>query len=149
MSFSAVFDGNLSQDAGEKLCTDLVAVTPRENVVKLTGGASVCAMGSLLIATPNIVDLYLIQSVVTDTFLRLGPFSHTKLLPSLRHLCLDYFALPNNDDWSPLKVYLIHWQTSSGQTISLRLCGKHAPIPPNVVEEIEGLVDELNLGYSD
>jgi len=93
--FSAVFCDKLTRDAGEKLCTDLITVTPRERVVRFTGGPSVHAMRDLLVAMPNIEDLYLMQSVISDTFLRpvADPLSNTKLLPSLRRLCLDDFTL--------------------------------------------------------
>ena len=142
---SAVFKDSLPQAAGETLYINLIAAIPREHVVKFTGAASGHAMGNLFATMPNIEDLYLTHSVISDTFLRPDPLSHTKLLPSLRHLCLDYFSLQNHDDWSPLIVYLTH-QTSGGQVISLRLCGKYAPIPPEVARKVEGLVDELNLG---
>jgi len=83
--------------------------------------------------------------VILDMFLRPDPLSNTKLLPSLRHLRLDYFALQNNDDWRPLIAYLTH-QTSGGQLMSLRLCRKRPPIPPEVAREMEGLVDKFIIG---
>lgn len=149
VSFVTVFRGGIPQSTGEKLCTNLVMVTPREHVVYFRGELSMCAVRGLLIAMPNIEDLHLIQSVLSDTFLQPYPLSHTKLLPSLRRLYLDYFTLENNDDWAPLMAYLTH-QTSGGQTVSLRLLrGGSTPIPPEVVREIEGLVEEFDLGYSD
>ena len=144
MLFSAVFSDNLPRDAVEKLCTNLLAVTPRERVVRFVGGPSVHAMRDLLVAMPNIEDLYLTQSVISDTFLQPDPLSNTKFPPSLRRLCLDYFTLQNDNDWRPLIVYLIH-QTSGGQKVSLRLNrgGSAPPVPPEVVGEIEGLADEF------
>jgi len=139
---SAVFRGGLSQGAGKKLCVNLIAVTPRDRVVKFTGGASTRAIMDVFVTMPNIKDLYLIQSVVSDTFLQQDPPSHAKSFPSLGHLCLDDFTLQDDDDWRSLIAYLTR-QTSGGQVISLRLRGKHPPIPPEVVREIEGLVYKL------
>ena len=101
---------------------------------------------NLLAAIPNIESLRLFDPVVSDTFLRKDSPSHSKLLPSLRSLCLDYFTLQNHGDWNPLITYLTH-QTSGVQPISLRLCGEHPNLPPGVVSEIEGLVEEFNIGY--
>ena len=95
---------------------------------------------------PNIESLNLGGLVVSDTFLRPDSVPHTKCLPSLRHLCLGYSTLRNDNDWSPLTTYLTY-QTSGDQAISLRICGNHPPIPSEVVREIEGLVEEFNLGY--
>ena len=140
MSFSAAFNDEPPRDACEKMCTNLIAVTPRERVVRFTRGPSAHTIGGLLVTMPNIEELHIMEPVISDTFLRT---SHTKLLPSLRRLCLDGFTLQNNDDWRPLIAYLIH-QTSDGQAVSLRLIrGGSAPIPPEVVKEIEDLVDEL------
>ena len=113
--------------------------TPRERVVRFTGGASTHAIMNLFVMMPNIKDLYLTQSMISDTFLQPDLPSHTKLFPSLRRLCLGKFTL-QNDDWRPLIAYLIH-QTSGGQVISLMLRGP--PVPPEVAREIEGLVDEF------
>ena len=147
VSFTVIFRDMLPRGADEKLCIDLIAPTPRERVVDFTGGFRAYDMRDLLITMPNIENLNLTRSVVSDTFLQLNPLSHTKLLPSLRHLCLDYFTLQNGDNWNPLIAYLRH-QTSGGQAISLGLRGVHPSIPLEVVREIESLVDEFDLGYS-
>lgn len=133
---------------GEKLCTDLIAAIPREHVVTFRGGPCEHTMRDLLVTIPNVEDLHLTQSVVSDGFLQPDPLSYTKLFPSLRRLSLNCFTLQNNADWISLITYLIH-RTSGGKAISLRLCGTHPPIPPKAVREIEGLVDGLSLGYSD
>ena len=149
VSFLTVFRGGVPQGAGEKLCTNLIAVTPREHVVYFRGELSMRSVRDLFATMPNIKDLHLIQSVVSDRFLQPDPPSHTKLLPSLRHLYLDYFALQNDEDWNPLITYLTH-QTSDGQAVSLKLTrGGSTPIPPEVVRKMEGLVEELDLYYSD
>ena len=146
LSFTVLFGDTLPQGVEEKLCINLITLAPLEHVVYFIGGFSPDAMRDLLVAMPNIEYLNLEGSAVSDTFLHPDPVSHTKLLPSLRHLCLCRLTLQNDDDWSPLVAYLTH-QTSGGQVISLRLCGGCPPLPPEVVREIEGLVEEFHLGY--
>ena len=141
-----MFRSAVPQDVGEKLHIDLIASIPRERVVGFTGRLSTHVMKDLAVTMPNIEDLCLVGSVISDVFLRPDPPFHTKLLPSLRRLCLDDFTLQNDDDWNPLIVYIAH-QTSAGQAISLRLDGEHVPVPPEVEREIEDLVEEFNVGY--
>ena len=143
LSFTALFGDGLPQGADEKVCIDLIALIPRERVVDFTGGLRSHDMRDLLVSMPGIENLNLTGPIVSDTFLQLDLLSHTKLLPSLRHLCLDYFTLQNYDDWSPLITYLKH-QTSGGQVISLQFRGKYPPIPPEVAREIEGLVEDFS-----
>jgi len=145
VSFFAAFRGGFSRGAAEGLLPNLIAATPRENVVYFAGEPSIHAARDLFVTMPNIDNLYLVGSVVSDAFLRPDPLSHSKLLPSLRHLSLDYFTLENDDDWRPLVAYLAY-QTSGGQTVSLSLHSHRPRIPPEVVSEIEGLVEEFILG---
>ena len=146
VSFALVFKDAVPQYTRETLCISLIALTPRENVAGLTGGLSAHAVRDLAVTMPNIEDLYLMGSVVSDTFLQPDPPSRTKLFPSLRRLSLSYVTLQNDEDWSPLINYLTH-QTSGGQAILFRLGRGRAPVPPEVVKEIEDLVEELNLSY--
>ena len=141
VSFSAQLRDRIPRGAGGKLCIDLISSIPRERVVDLTVGLDVCAMRNLLVTMPNIASLRPTGSAVFDTPLQSGSLSGAKLLPSLRRLHLRCFTRQYNE-WGPLVAYLTH-QTSGGQTISLRLSWGCPPIPPEVVREIEGLVDEF------
>ena len=98
----------------------------------------------LLVTMPNIEVLFLKDPVVSDTFLPPDPPSHMKLLPSLRHLVLSHSTLQTHGDWRLLITYLTH-QTSGGQAISLGLRRGRLPVPPEVVREIEGLVEEFRI----
>jgi len=140
------FWDELLRDTMEGLCADLIAATPRERVVEYTGGPNLGVTMDLPVAMPNVENLYFVRSMITDTFLQPGQLSHTKLLPSLRHLYLDQPIL-RNGNWRPLITYLAH-QTSGGQVISLRLRGNRPLVPPKAVREIEGLVDEFDLCYT-
>ena len=145
MSFKALFRNDLPQGTREKLCTSLAPLIPREHVVALAGDLDTHAMRDLVVTMPNIEDLSLTRSAISDMFPRPNPPSHMKLFPSLRYLCLYYPTLQNDNDWSPFVNYLAH-QTSDGQAISLWIYVRH--IPPEVVREIENLVEEFNLNYT-
>ena len=146
MSFEVLFRHVAPQDAAEKQCINLIPLIPRERVVKFTAELSVHAMRDLAVGTmPNIEDLRLMGSTISDVFLQPDLPSRTKLLPSLRRLSLNSFILQNHGDWSPLINYLTH-QTPGGQTISLIPYEGPVPVPPEVIREIEGLVDEFDPG---
>ena len=148
VSFAVKFRDRLPQGAIEKLCTNLLTATPQEHVVEFTWGSNWGVMKEidLPVTMLNIEKLYILGTVISDTFLQPYQLSNTKLLPSLQHLHLSYPTLRNDDDWRPLIAYLTH-QTSGGQPISLVLRKKRPPVPPEVVMEIEGLVDEFDLCY--
>ena len=146
MSFRALFRETLPRKIEETLYNDLIALTPRERVVGFAGGLGTRTMRDLVATMPNIKDLSLADSVVSDVFLQPDPPSRAKLLPSLRRLFLGRFTLQNDHDWSPLINYLTH-QRSGGQAISLRLSGDQPPVPPEVARVIEDLVEEFNIGY--
>ena len=144
LSFRTPFLDVVHRDTADRLCVDLIALTPRENVVRFAPSLGPHATRDLVATIPNIEHLELVGSVVYDVLFQPHPPSCAKLLPSLRSLCLAHFAPKDDGDWHPLINYLIH-QTSGGQAISLRLCEGH--VPPEVVKEIEGLVEEFSLGF--
>jgi len=141
VSLLAELRDRIPRGARGTLCADLIAPVPRESVVDFTVGLDAHITRDLLVAMPNIENLYLNGLVDFDTFLQPAPLSGTRFLPSLKHLCLEYATL-KNDDWKPLIAYITH-QTSGGHTVSLRLHGGRHPVPPEVAREIEGLVDEF------
>ena len=147
VSFGIETTDNIPEDEITGLCTNLLAVASQEHVVEFAWGSNSGALGEidLPFAMPNVEKLFLLESVISDTFLQPDQPSHTKLLPSLRHLYL-HDPILQNDDWRPLISYLAH-QTSGGQGISLKIRKSRPPVPPEVVREIEGLVDEFNLSY--
>ena len=141
MLFSAEFRDRAARGVGGKRCADFIAPIPKESAVDFTVRLDAHATRDLLATMPNIENLCLSGLVGFDAFLQPAPLPGTKLLPSLRRLCLEYFSLKNNN-WKPLIAFLTH-QTSAGQTVSLRLHGGYPPLPPEAVTEIEGIVDEF------
>ena len=96
----------------------------------------------LFLHWPSTVNL--MGSAVSGVFLQTDSPSCTKLLPTLRRLCLNHPTPQSrsDDNWSPLITYLAH-KMSGGQVISPRLCRERASIP----REVENLVQELNFGF--
>jgi len=138
------FQGSLSRTIPcdmRKLCIDILALLPQESIIDFETNLSVTE--EVVVAMPNLQALHLVRPVVSNGFLAPdpnGPNAGKKLLPSLRRLCLERVILVN-DDWDPLVAYLAY-QTSGNQAISLDLLGEDH-VCSDVVEEIEGLVEEL------
>jgi len=143
VTFTMVLDEILPPDAQERLLIDLIALTPREHVVFLDANLNMKPSEELFSAMPNIETLCLSDVELSEGFLQPnpdGPHANTKLFPSLRVLSLEDVEL-DDGDWGHLTAYLAH-QTSDGQLISFEVVD--APhIPPKVVDEIEGLVEEF------
>jgi len=138
--FKAVLSQQISHHAGTRLCTDILALLSQESLVSLETNLSI--MKEIVVAMPNLEALYLDSPVVPDgLLLPNGLNTHEKLFPSLRRLYLED-AEAVNDDWEPLVTYLAH-QTSGNQAVSLDLFGEGVHVCPEVIERIEGLVEEL------
>ena len=93
VSFAMEFRDRLLQSVIERLCTNLLTVTPQERPVEFIWGPNWGVMEeiNLPITVLNIESLHLLGPMISGTFLQPDQRSHTKLLPSLRHL---YPAIP-------------------------------------------------------
>ena len=144
-NFSVDLRGPVSVgSATRRLILDLLTFVPHKHVVSLKLECSVELPEDLLVAMPNIQTLWLSYPTMSYGFLLPdpdGPHANTKLLPSLRYLQLEDVAA-SDAGWEPLTIYLAH-QTSEGQVISLEVFGDSC-IPPEVVEEIHGLVETFS-----
>ena len=131
-------------DVLEQLAVNFVAPLPREHVVSFEDRVGRKLPEELFFMMPNIKTLHIHGAELPEGFLQPnpdGPHANTKLLPSLRFLCLKGVTL-NDDDWGRLTKYLVH-QTSDGQTISLEV-GGYSPHPcPEVANEIENLIENF------
>jgi hypothetical protein len=129
----------------DEVCIDLVACTPREHVVYFEGDLSMDAVREIVPAMPKIQELRLNDALLSDRFLQPDPYrplANKKLFPSLQRLHLDCITPEEEDDWTPLLLYLAH-QTSGGQAISLSLSGDPIHICKGVMREVEGLVEVI------
>ena len=123
---------------------DLIALIPKERVVRLDADLAMTPPEELFSMMPNIEVLRLSDVELSEGFLQPdpgGPHANTKLLPLLEMLYLHDPVL-DDDDWSHLTRYLAH-QTSNGQNISLTMCGCIPDMCPEVANEIRDLVKEL------
>jgi len=129
-------------DVLEQLLVDLVNFIPRERVMCFRADLDTRLPEEPLSMMPNIKTLEVVGAELSQGFLQPnpdGPHANTKLLPSLSRLCLEDVIL-NGNDWSHLTTYLAH-QTSDGQAILLEMAGELPYIGPEVVDEIERLVE--------
>ena len=145
VAFTVVL-ADLLPDPLEQLFIDLVGLIPLDRVVSFNANDAhqMKPPEALFFMMPNIETLYLSEVEVSKGFLQPnpdGPHANKKLLPSLRSLLLEDVTL-GDDDWSHLAAYLAH-QTSDNQIISLEMFGDSPHMPPKVVDEIKGLVEEF------
>jgi len=137
--FSVGLSRMMSHEVVEKLCVDILAFLPQESIVGLDTNLPVT---EVIVGMPNLKALYLTYPVASGFLLPdpNGPNAHKKL-PSLRRLYLED-AEAVDDDWDPLVTFLAH-QTSGDQAVSLELFGQGVHLCSEVIEQIEGLVEEL------
>ena len=144
-NFSVDLRGPVSvKSTRRRLILDLLTLVPHKHVVSLKLEYFVELPEDLLAAMPNIQTLWLDCPTLTYGFLLPDPdrpHANTKLLPSLRYPQLED-VIPSDAGWEPLTIYLAH-QTSEGQVISLGVFG-HSCIPPEIVEEMHGLVETFS-----
>ena len=128
----------------EQLFVNLVEPIPREHIVSFYYDLEAELPDEFFLMMPNIEALRLCGGELSEGFLQPnpdGPHANTKLLPSLRSLCLENVSFLD-EDWDYLVVYLAH-QTSDGQAISLEVVGEFRPTRPGLMDEIKGLVEEF------
>jgi len=133
-------------DVREQLFIDLFESIPQERVAFLNADLDLKLSEELFIMMPNIAILTLSGVELYEGFLQPnpnGPYADEKLLPSLEVLCLED-VFPVNGDWSPLTTYLVH-QTMDNQTVSLEMVSDFPYMRPEVVNEIEDLVEAFHL----
>lgn len=143
VTFSAASVGfRLEEQA--KLCTDVVALLPQENVVYLKTNLWETVIRKMIPAMPNLEALHLVKALVHPEFLLPdpnGPSPHTKLFPSLQRLYLED-SQAEFCEWWPLSRYATH-QTSGNHPFSLILLGEHMHICSGLAAAIGGLVEEF------
>ena len=146
--FTAILREDLQPSVENWLCVDFVARTPREHVAYLNADLSVNALFRTVIAMPKLQELHLVNTVLgIGSFLQPDPHSpsaNEKILPSLRHLHLDYVVLCGSGGWSEIISYLTR-QTSGGQRISLTISDTSRHICRGMLKRMESLVQELIL----
>jgi len=131
-------------DLLEQSLVDLIMPIPRECVVSFAAGTSPKLPEELYFTMPNIVTAHFFRVEFSKGFLQPnpdGPHPNAKLFPSLRSLCLEDVNT-DTSNWGHLIEYLIH-QTSGGQMVALEVISDSPCMPPEVVNEVEELVEEF------
>ena len=129
----------------EQSFINFIALIPMENVRSFHARGAKTLPEELFFMMPNIETLRLSDVHLSRGFLQPnpnGPRANTKLLPSLRSLCLEHVMVHSDDDWGHLAEYLDH-QTSGEQSISLEVIGRFPHGRPDVVDRIKDLVKEF------
>jgi len=135
---------NILPNEVEQFLINLITPIPREPVICFAADLDTKLPEELLLMMPNISTLNIYDIELTKGFLQPdpdGPNPEAKLLPSLRWLSLGNITL-DDDNWGHLTTYLAH-QTSDDQLISLTVFDDVPHIPPEVADEIKGLVGEF------
>ena len=146
LMFYLVLKEDFTPDEIGSIFIDFAAHLPREHVILFKGNMYPNATKEIAAMMPNIQELQLVETQLSDGFLQPDPTGSTvgtKLLPSLRYLHLES---TQGRKWSSLVHYLIH-QTSGGQVVSLRIAESSGHICSPMVETIKNLVQELVLEF--
>jgi len=142
-AFLARFGHSLSHGTIEELCTILIAATPREYVVKFAAGSSIRTVGDLPLTILNVENMYLVGSdfrhvpPARSTYQREAPSIHAApilvpVYPAVRRR----LEPPDN---------LPHPPGIGGSNLFPHISQVVPPLPPEVMREIENLVDEFTL----
>lgn len=146
--FVATLRGNHPPHDGVRLCADLVAYAPVEDVVLFGGQLNMDEIRRIAPTMPKVQELHLKRVRLVDRFLQSDPeepLTEEKLFPSLKHLHVEH-VVSNEGHWRPLLSYLAH-QTSDGKQISFTISRGPGHICRDVVDEIGGLVEKFVITY--
>ena len=146
VTLAVVSDDLLPPDVAERFFVNLIASVPRERVVIFGVDINTELPEELYFTMPNIEKMQFFGLELSEGLLQPnpdGPHANTKLFPSLQSLVLDFINTDDDDDWGHLIAYLAH-QTSGGQIISLQVISDPPCIPPEVVNQVEGLVENFS-----
>jgi len=125
VSITVKLNPGLPEDASEKLTLDLIAHTPREEIVYFRTHGSLEAVKDLRVHMPNLraLDLFRVPLLVAFPSLdQYGSRVPEIFPPSLQHL---FFERPRLDayGWIPPIAFLSHRMSSGNQLDSLRIHG--------------------------
>ena len=152
-------DGTMSVVLGEaeadKLCFDIIAHIPQEEVIELTMPLRILRSEELCVNMRNVTHLHLEDLDLSRWFVEPDTReSHIfkDLLPGLRYISITRCRL-SGDDWSPLTNFLTH-RAAVGNRISTLDLGYYPYMEEGVIESIRRAVDVLEScgngwGYSD
>jgi len=131
----------MSRTVRERAVLDLVACIPREEVVYFRARNSPVTTEGIWTRFPNIRALSFDGVPLSTVFPNLKLAMEGDVLPPLDHVLLEHV---NDDDWSPLMIFLAS-RVSSGNRLDTLVISNSPDMPLEVVEGIRGMVRELEI----
>jgi len=125
----------------DRAVLDLVACIPREEVVYFKAQTNPVTTEDIWTQFPNIRALSFDAVPLSEAFPSPRPDVEGQKFPPLEHVLLESV---DDDDWSPLMTFLTRC-VSSGNRLDTLVIGSSTDIPPEVVEDIRGMVRELKI----
>jgi len=133
------------QENGEadRLCFDLIAHIPREQVASLQTNLPILRWEELCVGMRNLTHLHLIDINLPTWFAELDvrrPHAQRELLRGLNHIVITRPTL-NGYDWTPLTNFLSNRAAIGNRISSLTLAGDHRFMDKEIVGSIKDVVD--------
>ena len=127
----------------ERAVLDLVACIPREEVVYFKAQSNPVITEDVWTQFPNVRALSYDCVPLSAAFPNLNLAVEGKRSPPLEHVLLEHM---NDEDLSPLLTFLAS-RVPSGNRLDTLVIGNSTDIPPEVVEDIRGMVRELKVNH--
>lgn len=137
-----LLNGN-SRDMREKIVLDLVACTPREEIVYFKAQNNPVVTKDTCSQFPNVKALSYDCVPLSATFPNPDPVGE-KIFPSLEYVSLERM---DDEDWSPLMTYLAG-RVSSGNRLDTLVISDSPDMPSRVADGLKGMVRELKIDKS-
>ena len=122
----------------QKAILDLVAGTPRGEIISFRAGGNTVVMEDLYAHLPNLRTLYLTKVALSTA---LPKAADEDILPSLQHVFFSGLVVEHSD-WGPLTEFVSRRASSGNKLASLTIAGS-SYMRPEVAEGIRGMVGEF------
>jgi len=130
-----------SRDIRERVVLDLVACTPREEIVYFKAQSNPVATEDTCTRFSNVKALSYDNVPLSAAFPNPNLAGEGKIFPSLEYVSLERM---DEDDWAPLMTFLTG-RVSSGNRLDILVIGDSPDMPRRVEERLQGMVRELKI----
>ena len=131
----------IPQDLLEKGLLDLIAHTPRDEIVCFRSWGNPVAIQDVSTQLPNLRTLHFGAMSLPPVFQEPNLDGNEKLLPSLQHICMERMFV-GDSCWSPLMTFLAHRASSGNPLTSLTVVDSPHMRPPEK-GRVNSLVQEF------
>ena len=114
---------------------DLIAHTPREEIIYFWAFGSPVAMTDVSVQFPNIKGLHFEGTLLPDVFPNPNSNKDGDVFPSVQHIFLDRVGVGSG--WGPLITFLRRRASARRQLDSLVVVGSYSA-PPGITQEMVG-----------